>query len=173
MNRSILIPALLATLSLVACDQPTVVNVPATTVAVPGPAGPAGATGSQGETGYQGNQGETGSQGETGYQGAEGSQGATGKTGESGDATTVIVVPAAPASKQTDSTHHQFKESLMLGTILLIVLILMLIGAIPTWPHSKAGAMDPVAGWFDRDYSHRAAVAGTLVTGCSVQLPGG
>jgi len=25
----------------------------------------------------------------------------------------------------------------MLGTILLIVLILLLIGAIPTWPHSK------------------------------------
>lgn len=25
----------------------------------------------------------------------------------------------------------------MLGTILLIVLILMLIGAIPSWPHSK------------------------------------
>lgn len=25
----------------------------------------------------------------------------------------------------------------MLGTILLIVLILMLIGAIPTWPHSR------------------------------------
>jgi len=25
----------------------------------------------------------------------------------------------------------------MLGTILLIVLILMLVGAIPTWPHSR------------------------------------
>lgn len=25
----------------------------------------------------------------------------------------------------------------MLGTILLIVLILMLIGALPTWPHSR------------------------------------
>ncbi len=44
MNRSILIPALLATLSLAACDQPTVVNVPAPAapVAVPGPAGPPG-----------------------------------------------------------------------------------------------------------------------------------
>ena len=97
MNRSILIPALLATLSLAACDKPTVVNVPATPVAVPGPAGPAGATGSQGETGYQGDtgrQGATGVQGETGYQGNDGSQGATGKTG--GD-TTVIVVPSTPA----------------------------------------------------------------------------
>ena len=26
----------------------------------------------------------------------------------------------------------------MLGTILLVVLILMLIGAVPSWPHSKS-----------------------------------
>ena len=78
MNRSILIPALLAALSLVACDKPTVVNVPAPAApgAVPGPAGPAGPTGSQGETGYQG---DTGKQGET---------------GKTGDSNTVIVVPA-------------------------------------------------------------------------------
>ena len=32
-----------------------------------------------------------------------------------------------------------FKEKTMsLGTILLIVLILMLIGVIPTWPHSRS-----------------------------------
>lgn len=30
-----------------------------------------------------------------------------------------------------------------LGTILLIVLILMLIGAIPTWPHSKGWGYGP------------------------------
>lgn len=88
MNHTLLISALLATLSLVACDNPTVVNVPATPVAVPGPAGPQGETGSQGATGYQG---ATGSQGETGTQGSEGVQGETGATG---DQTTVIVVPA-------------------------------------------------------------------------------
>ena len=35
-----------------------------------------------------------------------------------------------------------------LGTILLIVLILMLIGVIPTWPHSKSWGYAPsgVAG---------------------------
>ena len=87
MNRSILVPTLLAVLSLAACDKPTVVNVPAPPAAVPGPPGPQGATGSQGETGSQG---ATGYQGETGTQGIEGSQGATGKPG---DATTVIVVP--------------------------------------------------------------------------------
>jgi hypothetical protein len=34
----------------------------------------------------------------------------------------------------------------MLGTLLLIVLILMLIGAIPTWPHSKNWGYGPSGG---------------------------
>jgi asparagine N-glycosylation enzyme membrane subunit Stt3 len=34
----------------------------------------------------------------------------------------------------------------MLGTILLIVLVLMLIGAIPTWPHSKNWGYGPSGG---------------------------
>jgi hypothetical protein len=80
MKRTLLISALLATLSLAACDRPTVVNVPATPVAVPGPAGPQGETGSQGATGYQGN------------------EGVQGETGQSGDGTTVIVVPAEAAA---------------------------------------------------------------------------
>ena len=79
MNRSILIPALFAVVGLAACDKPTVVNVPAPTSTVPGPAGPQGNTGSTGSTGATGNTGNTG---------------ATGKTG---DGTTVIVVPAASA----------------------------------------------------------------------------
>lgn len=33
-----------------------------------------------------------------------------------------------------------------LGTILLIVLILMLIGAIPAWPHSKGWGYAPTGG---------------------------
>jgi len=74
MKNSTLILALLATLALAACDRkPTVVNVPATPVAVPGPAGPQGATGSEGATG------------------------STGATGKSGDGTTVIVMPPASA----------------------------------------------------------------------------
>jgi hypothetical protein len=96
--------ALLATLSLAACDPtPTVVNVP---VAVPGPAGPAGATGETGATGNTGNTGSTGttgstgstgSTGATGDTGATGYTGETGKTGKTGDATTVIVLPPEPA----------------------------------------------------------------------------
>ena len=34
----------------------------------------------------------------------------------------------------------------MLGTILLIVLILMLIGAIPRWPHSRDWGYGPSGG---------------------------
>lgn len=33
-----------------------------------------------------------------------------------------------------------------LGTILLIVLILMLIGALPTWPHSRSWGYGPTGG---------------------------
>lgn len=33
-----------------------------------------------------------------------------------------------------------------LGTILLIVLILMLVGALPTWPHSKSWGYYPSGG---------------------------
>jgi hypothetical protein len=73
MNRSILISALFAALSLAACDKPTIVNVPAPAV-VPGPAGPAGEPGVQGNTGNQG------------------------ETGETGESTTVIITPPAEAA---------------------------------------------------------------------------
>lgn len=33
-----------------------------------------------------------------------------------------------------------------LGTILLIVLILLLIGAIPSWPHSRSWGYGPTGG---------------------------
>ena len=34
----------------------------------------------------------------------------------------------------------------MLGTILLIILILLLLGALPTWPHSRAWGYYPSGG---------------------------
>jgi hypothetical protein len=34
----------------------------------------------------------------------------------------------------------------MLGTILLIVLILLLIGALPAWPHSRSWGYYPTGG---------------------------
>ena len=34
----------------------------------------------------------------------------------------------------------------MLGTILLVIVILMLVGAIPTWPHSREWGYYPSGG---------------------------
>jgi hypothetical protein len=34
----------------------------------------------------------------------------------------------------------------MLGTVLLVLLILMLVGALPTWPHSKSWGYYPSGG---------------------------
>jgi Protein of unknown function (DUF3309) len=34
----------------------------------------------------------------------------------------------------------------MLGTILLVLLILMLLGALPTWPHSRSWGYFPSGG---------------------------
>jgi Protein of unknown function (DUF3309) len=38
------------------------------------------------------------------------------------------------------------KERAMLGTILLIILILLLIGALPTWPYSGGWGYYPTGG---------------------------
>jgi hypothetical protein len=45
------------------------------------------------------------------------------------------------------SELEPFKENAMsLGTILLIVLVLMLVGALPTWPHSRSWGYGPTGG---------------------------
>ena len=44
------------------------------------------------------------------------------------------------------STIRQISNTVRLGTILLIVLILMLIGVIPTWPHSRSWGYAPAGG---------------------------
>jgi len=38
------------------------------------------------------------------------------------------------------------RDEMSLGTILLIILVLMLIGAIPTWPHSGVWGYGPSGG---------------------------
>jgi uncharacterized protein DUF3309 len=44
----------------------------------------------------------------------------------------------------TSGSSRPHKENFMsLGTILLIVLILLLVGAIPTWPHSRSWGYAP------------------------------
>jgi hypothetical protein len=41
---------------------------------------------------------------------------------------------------------QQRREKNMLGTILIVVLILVLIGALPTWPHSRNWGYYPTGG---------------------------
>ena len=38
------------------------------------------------------------------------------------------------------------KEDNMLGTILIVILILALVGALPTWPHSRSWGYYPTGG---------------------------
>ena len=42
--------------------------------------------------------------------------------------------------------HSRKEKPMTLGTILLIVLILILIGAIPAWPHSRNWGYGPSGG---------------------------
>jgi len=42
--------------------------------------------------------------------------------------------------------HHLEENIMSLGMILLIVLVLMLLGAIPTWPHSRSWGYGPSGG---------------------------
>lgn len=35
----------------------------------------------------------------------------------------------------------------MISTILLVILILLLIGALPAWPHSRQWGYGPAAAW--------------------------
>jgi hypothetical protein len=50
------------------------------------------------------------------------------------------------AAGEARSTHSNFESILMLGTILVVLLVLMLFGAIPTWPHSKNWGYGPSGG---------------------------
>jgi hypothetical protein len=34
----------------------------------------------------------------------------------------------------------------MLGTVLVVILVLLLLGALPTWPHSKSWGYGPTGG---------------------------
>lgn len=42
--------------------------------------------------------------------------------------------------------HSSVERKLMLGTVLVILLVLMLLGALPTWPHSRNWGYGPSGG---------------------------
>jgi hypothetical protein len=47
---------------------------------------------------------------------------------------------------QVDTRRTAKGKTMSLGTILLILIILMLIGALPTWPHSRSWGYYPSGG---------------------------
>ena len=46
----------------------------------------------------------------------------------------------------SDEETRSRKETMTIGTVLLILLILMLVDALPTWPHSKSWGYYPSGG---------------------------
>jgi hypothetical protein len=42
--------------------------------------------------------------------------------------------------------HSKRERKYMLGTVLVILLVLLLIGALPTWPHSRNWGYGPTGG---------------------------
>jgi len=48
--------------------------------------------------------------------------------------------------KLPDKPQSHTERNIMLGTVLLVLLILMLLGALPTWPHSRSWGYYPSGG---------------------------
>lgn len=54
-----------------------------------------------------------------------------------------MVIAARAECFSIDTRRHEMG----LGTILLIVVVLMLVGSIPTWPHSRGWGYGPSGGF--------------------------
>lgn len=52
----------------------------------------------------------------------------------------------AEQARGSVATRGRRRSKMSVGTILLIILILILIGAIPTWPHSREWGYGPSGG---------------------------
>jgi hypothetical protein len=49
--------------------------------------------------------------------------------------------------KPRRQAKREIRRSDMLATVLIIVVILMLVGAMPRWPHSRGWGYYPSGGW--------------------------
>jgi hypothetical protein len=47
--------------------------------------------------------------------------------------------------KPRKQSYHR-KRKIMLGTVLVVLLVLMLLGSLPTWPHSRNWGYGPTGG---------------------------
>lgn len=48
--------------------------------------------------------------------------------------------------KRTLTNRNSLKGACMLGSVVLVILVLMLLGAIPAWPHSRNWGYAPSGG---------------------------
>jgi len=54
--------------------------------------------------------------------------------------------PKRVADSRSSASYKKNRKTAMLGTILLVILILMLLGTLPTWPHSRSWGYAPSGG---------------------------
>lgn len=54
--------------------------------------------------------------------------------------------PTWGAAGPTGSNKHNLESAMSIGMILLIIVVLMLVGAIPSWPHSRSWGYGPSGG---------------------------
>jgi hypothetical protein len=59
-----------------------------------------------------------------------------------GQPATILVLSGLGAAQQSNFSSYYFR-SYSMGTILLIILILFLVGALPSWPHSRNWGYGP------------------------------
>jgi hypothetical protein len=63
--------------------------------------------------------------------------------------TNSIILKLHPSGQLDDPvlvSRHPSRKIMTLGTILLIILLLLLVGAIPSWPHSRGWGYAPSGG---------------------------
>ena len=66
---------------------------------------------------------------------------------------TALLAPKTPAPKAGERRNYASRTNLIflfrimsLGNILLVILVLMVLGALPTWPHSRNWGYAPSGG---------------------------
>jgi hypothetical protein len=57
-----------------------------------------------------------------------------------------VLAPGQPGASQSSPAIIGLEAKMGIGTILLIILIILLIGAVPTWPYSSGWGYYPSGG---------------------------
>ena len=55
-------------------------------------------------------------------------------------------MPCSAIANDALAAQSDLEKAMSLGTILIIILLLMLVGVLPTWPHSRSWGYYPSGG---------------------------